>query len=224
MIAVHVCTFFPRSCCFTVKVASTKVKTCRSPFKGATSVMAYFPSDTWYNYQNGSQLVQTGKWITLPAPLDTINIHQRGGSIVPTQRPAVTTTAARQLPFSLQVALDSQGQATGSLYWDDGDTISKLFFLLHLLSIFKTFLLKRILLKKMLLFFHINFVLCFTYRCHREWEVHWAPFHCKTGETNYFICPPDEKENIVGDTLTPKVYVFVFAILTFGFFLHTKHY
>ncbi len=87
--------------------------------------MAYFPSDTWYNYQNGSQLAQTGKWITLSAPLDTINVHQRGGSIVPTQRPAVTTTAARQLPFSLQVALDSQGQAMGSLYWDDGDTISK---------------------------------------------------------------------------------------------------
>ncbi len=148
MIAVHVCTLFPRGCCVTVKVASTKVKTCHSLLKGATSVTAYFPSDTWYNYQNGSQLAQTEKWITVPAPLDTINVHQRGGSIVPTQRPAVTTTAARQLPFSLQVALDSQGQATGSLYWDDGDTISKLFFLLHLLSIFKTFL-KRILLQKM---------------------------------------------------------------------------
>ena len=93
--------------------------------QGAVQVEAYFPSDTWYNYQNGSQLAQTGKWITLSAPLDTINVHQRGGSIVPTQRPAVTTTAARQLPFSLQVALDSQGQATGSLYWDDGETLGK---------------------------------------------------------------------------------------------------
>ena len=50
-------------------------------------------------------------------------MHQRGGSIIPTQRDAVTTTIARQLPFSLQVALDQNGQAKGSMYWDDGETL-----------------------------------------------------------------------------------------------------
>ena len=84
---------------------------------------AYFPVDTWYNYDNGTMVPVRGAWVNLPAPLDTINVHQRGGSIIPTQRDALTTTAARQLPFSLQVALDQRGQANGSMYWDDGETI-----------------------------------------------------------------------------------------------------
>ena len=97
------------------------------PLQGATSVAAYFPADLWYNYLNGSAVAQTGTWVTLPAPIDVINVHQRGGSIIPTQRDAVTTTAARKLPFSLQVALDSNGGAEGSLYWDDGESLGELF-------------------------------------------------------------------------------------------------
>ena len=74
---------------------------------------AYFPVDTWYNYDNGSMVPVRGAWVNLPAPLDTINVHQRGGSIIPTQRDALTTTSARQLPFSLQVALDQRGRLMG---------------------------------------------------------------------------------------------------------------
>ena len=89
---------------------------------------AYFPKDTWYNYDNGLVVPVQGAWVNLSAPLDTINVHQRGGTIIPTQRDAVTTTIARQLPFTLQVALDQNGAANGTLYWDDGETIGKLMY------------------------------------------------------------------------------------------------
>ena len=88
-------------------------------------MFAYIPEDTWYDYENGSIIPFHGAWVTLSAPLDTINIHQRGGSIIPTQRDANTTEEARKLPFSLQVALDSKKEASGSLFWDDGETIGE---------------------------------------------------------------------------------------------------
>ncbi len=39
------------------------------------------------------------------------------------QEPALTTNKTRMNPFSLLVGLDSQGSASGALYWDDGVTI-----------------------------------------------------------------------------------------------------
>ena len=41
---------------------------------------AYFPAETWYAYHTGDILnVTTGSNIELPAPLDEIPIHVRGG-------------------------------------------------------------------------------------------------------------------------------------------------
>lgn len=68
---------------------------------GARSVAAYFPpSSLWYDYFTGG--VVSGA-ATLPAPLDTVRVHVRGGSVVPTQPPqhALTTAEARTLPFEL---------------------------------------------------------------------------------------------------------------------------
>lgn len=39
------------------------------------------------------------------------------------QVPALTTSASRSNPFVLTVALCSQGQAKGELFWDDGDSL-----------------------------------------------------------------------------------------------------
>ena len=62
----------------------------------------------------------------LDAPLGKINIHFRGGYIIPPLFPATTTTVTRQSPFHLLIALDESGSAKGNLYWDDGDTIGML--------------------------------------------------------------------------------------------------
>lgn len=91
-----------------------------------------------------------GMNITLDTPMDHINVHLYGGNIIPTQEPALTTSErwlgssqnsnlyymnqcnfSRKNPFGLIVAIDSNSQASGSLFWDDGssiDTISEMKF------------------------------------------------------------------------------------------------
>ena len=56
----------------------------------------------------------------LPTPTDHIQIHIRGGYIVPMQEPGITTAASRKNPFSLLVALDGSSSAVGEMYLDDG--------------------------------------------------------------------------------------------------------
>lgn len=96
----------------------------------ATHVTGYFPTDNWYNYEyeNTQYLSQTftlednshGENQKLSAPFDHINIHVRGGHIVPTQERAKTTYYARMNPFGLIVAPNNQGEAEGDLFYDDG--------------------------------------------------------------------------------------------------------
>jgi len=54
--------------------------------------------------------------------MEKINIHLKGGSIIPMQDPMVTTLLSRQQPMKVLVALDDSGAATGQLYWDDGES------------------------------------------------------------------------------------------------------
>ena len=61
--------------------------------------------------------------VLLP-PLSLLQIHIRGGSVVPMQQPAVTNTESRKNNFSLLVALDDAGCAAGDLFLDDGISIS----------------------------------------------------------------------------------------------------
>ena len=85
--------------------------------QGATSVTGYFPAARWFDYYTGAQVPGTGSSkginVTLQAPMDTINLHLKEGSVLPTQQPAVTTVEARTQPFGLLAALDSQGSADG---------------------------------------------------------------------------------------------------------------
>uniref|UniRef100_A0ABI7Z2Y0 P-type domain-containing protein n=1 Tax=Felis catus TaxID=9685 RepID=A0ABI7Z2Y0_FELCA len=67
----------------------------------------------------------TGYWKTLEAPLDHINLHIRGGYILPWQEPAMNTQASRQKFMGLIVALDDNGKAEGQIFWDDGQSIGK---------------------------------------------------------------------------------------------------
>ncbi|EFA78629.1 alpha-glucosidase [Heterostelium album PN500] len=99
--------------------------------EGATTVNAYFPDDIWYNYFTGV-LQPGGKNVTLPAPFEVINVHLRGGYIIPTQPTAsyeipaggipITTAIARTLPYHLIVAV-GDSTSYGELYLDDGITV-----------------------------------------------------------------------------------------------------
>ncbi|XP_037691918.1 maltase-glucoamylase, intestinal isoform X2 [Choloepus didactylus] len=89
----------------------------------ATNVTAYFPRARWYDYYTGEDIKARGEWKTLPAPLDHINLHVRGGYILPWQEPAQNTHLSRQKFMGFKIALDDEGSAKGWLFWDDGQSI-----------------------------------------------------------------------------------------------------
>ncbi|XP_069853479.1 probable maltase-glucoamylase 2 [Dipodomys merriami] len=86
-------------------------------------IPAYFPRARWYDYSTGSGYESIGVWRTLQAPLDHINLHVRGGHILPWQEPAMNTHFSRQNCMGLTVALDENGKAEGQMFWDDGQSI-----------------------------------------------------------------------------------------------------
>ncbi|CAH1245726.1 MGAM [Branchiostoma lanceolatum] len=90
-----------------------------------TTVDAYFPDTPWYAYFTGQEVEgqYRGQTVTLDAPLDKINVHVRGGVILPTQQPANTTVYSRKNPMGLLVAMDDSSAASGTLFWDDGESI-----------------------------------------------------------------------------------------------------
>ncbi|XP_045420062.1 maltase-glucoamylase, intestinal isoform X1 [Lemur catta] len=89
----------------------------------ARTVTAYFPRARWYDYYTGVDINARGEWKTLPAPLDHINLHVRGGYILPWQEPALNTHLSRQNFIGFKVALDGEDTAEGWLFWDDGQSI-----------------------------------------------------------------------------------------------------
>lgn len=94
--------------------------------EGQSVVNAYFPADTWYDYESGLLLgnVNSGSYVNVDAPITKIPVAIRGGSIIPTQVPSLTTTKSRNNPFVLKIALDSNGSANGKLYLDDGVSLN----------------------------------------------------------------------------------------------------
>ncbi len=86
-------------------------------------VHAYIPQDVWYDFSTGIQVRTVGQFVDLDAPIQKINVHVRGGYIIPMQTPGPNLILGRGNPFELLVALSSTGNATGNLYWDDGDSI-----------------------------------------------------------------------------------------------------
>nr|XP_056706356.1 sucrase-isomaltase, intestinal [Euleptes europaea] len=88
--------------------------------EGAVSVNAYIPNARWYDYHTGEYIGVRKQFKLLPAPLEHINLHIRGGHIIPWQEPNTTTTTSRLNPLGLTIALDDRGNAQGQLFWDDG--------------------------------------------------------------------------------------------------------
>uniref|UniRef100_A0A669QJ58 Uncharacterized protein n=1 Tax=Phasianus colchicus TaxID=9054 RepID=A0A669QJ58_PHACC len=68
--------------------------------QGAVSVNAYLPNARWYDYHTVKYVGFRGEFRNLPSPLEHINLHVRGGFILPQQTPA-NTTAYRFLLISM---------------------------------------------------------------------------------------------------------------------------
>ncbi|ORX73656.1 hypothetical protein DL89DRAFT_273529 [Linderina pennispora] len=92
--------------------------------QGATTVDAFFPAGVWYDWYNYKAIWASNNVVKLDAPLEHVNVHIRGGKIIPAQVPGLTTTESRKGDFSIIVAADVEGSAEGKLYWDDGETLS----------------------------------------------------------------------------------------------------
>ena len=98
--------------------------------QGASSVNGVFPGlaqgEIWYDWYTQSAVtgVSPGQNISIPAPLGHIPVYVRGGSVLPIQEPGYTTQASRKNPWGVLVTLDKEGAASGSLYLDDGQSLT----------------------------------------------------------------------------------------------------
>jgi len=80
---------------------------------------------SWYDWYTGARVnAQAGINTSISAPLGHIPVYIRGGSVLPTQEPGYTTTESRKNPWGLIVALSDDGKASGSLYVDDGESLT----------------------------------------------------------------------------------------------------
>jgi alpha-D-xyloside xylohydrolase len=87
--------------------------------QGATSREVYLPAGTdWYNYWTNEK-VKGGQTITVAAPIDTIPLFVRAGSIIP-RGSVVESTHQQQAIASVSVYPGANGDFT--LYNDDGKT------------------------------------------------------------------------------------------------------
>jgi alpha-glucosidase (family GH31 glycosyl hydrolase) len=67
-----------------------------------------------------------GFFTHLDAPLETLPLYVRGGSIFALQKEAINTAASRNNSWCLLVALDDNDSAHGKLFMDDGESLSTL--------------------------------------------------------------------------------------------------
>jgi alpha-glucosidase len=97
--------------------------------QGASTVDGVFPGvgqgAVWYDWYTQAAVsgVAPGQNVTIPAPLGHIPVYIRGGSVIPTQEPGLTTMASRKNPWGLIAALDGTESAKGTLYVDDGESL-----------------------------------------------------------------------------------------------------
>lgn len=80
-------------------------------------------TERWYDYYTGENQT-TLDHKNVSAPLNYIPLYLRGGAIIPHQESAMNTVESRKNPFYFKVALDQRLQASGDLFWDDGDSLN----------------------------------------------------------------------------------------------------
>lgn len=96
--------------------------------QGVSTVGGVFPGvgngEVWYDWYNQSAVTASpGENITIDAPLGHIPVYIRGGSVLPTQEPGMTTKECRSNPWGLIAATSQEGTTSGQLYVDDGESL-----------------------------------------------------------------------------------------------------
>ncbi|KAL4179138.1 hypothetical protein AMTRI_Chr13g118540 [Amborella trichopoda] len=93
--------------------------------KGASHVCALFPPGTWYSlFDMTRAVVSKGGYVTLDAPLNTVNVHLYQNMVLPMQRGGRTSKEARATPFHLVVSFPAGAESSGAegeLYLDDDE-------------------------------------------------------------------------------------------------------
>lgn len=94
--------------------------------ENSTSVSIYLPQDVFYDFLSLNPIHGNGTAVLLQdVNFTSIPVHIRGGTILPLRvQGAMTTTELRNTDFELVVAPGTDGQASGSLYVDDGISIT----------------------------------------------------------------------------------------------------
>lgn len=92
--------------------------------EGASATQIYLPdAEVYYDFNDVSRSIQGLGYHTYEAPLDTIPIVVRGGSIFATrERHRRSATLMKFDPFTINVFLNEDGYAKGVLYVDDGES------------------------------------------------------------------------------------------------------
>jgi alpha-glucosidase len=80
----------------------------------------YLPRGNWYDFYTGAP--QKKRHQLVEAPLETVPLYARGGSVIPLGPEKNTVDALPNAPLELRVYPDTQGQAESTLYEDDGKT------------------------------------------------------------------------------------------------------
>lgn len=100
---------------------------CPVPYENATSRPVYLPDTDalWYDFWTGKPVVTTpdsnesGSIVTADAPLDTLPVFVKGGSIIPTVAPEQFSGAIAGKPITINVYPGADAEFT--LYDDKGD-------------------------------------------------------------------------------------------------------
>lgn len=95
--------------------------------ENSTTVSVYMPNDLFYDFYIGVPVRGNGDTVTLnDIGYDTLPLYYKGGHIIPQRVVSANTTAQlRQQDFEIVIAPDTTGQASGTLYLDDGDSIEQ---------------------------------------------------------------------------------------------------
>ncbi|KAH8669727.1 putative alpha/beta-glucosidase agdC [Tricladium varicosporioides] len=95
--------------------------------ENATSVEIYLPNDLFYDFYTYAPIQGQGAILTMnDIGFTEIPLHIKSGAVIPIRAESgMTTTDVRKQPFTFLVAPTGLGEATGSLYLDDGDSIEQ---------------------------------------------------------------------------------------------------